>query len=270
MSSENETFLKHLKAQLEDLKVIKVKFDDFQDSINEIEQNCALLKQESNENENHLEESIKTHVKILESIKAENVFMSKNLVDKQILNENSFQILNNKKNEMKILKNEVSIIESKIEIVSKLTEETNDKIAGARLKSNQLNADKTNKNNQVIELKENIRITNEEINNLKINEIEKENNFLLSEKKKHNFGEILEDKKKALKDMMGKKETLQMELSKFQENLELKTKKIKETKNASNQLKNDYQLYAENYENQKKENQELEGLLKRKNKFCQI
>ena len=265
MNSENEAYLNHLKSQLQDLKSKKSQHDEILDEINELEQNCQVLKQEKSENETQLEESIKTHTKILESVKAENSFMMKNLYDKQVMAENSFQILNSKNNDLFNLKNGIQVIDSKLETIKRLTEQTNEKLSACKLKIGHLNSEKARQHNQISENKTTIMELNEIINQLKNNEIEAEKDYLIIEKKKENLSQVLEQKSANLMIQKTKLNQSQTELLDSKINLEQKTKKIQELKNLTNQLSVDFKLLSSKHNEENDNNKDIESIIIRQN-----
>ena len=261
MSQENETYLKHLRAQLSDLKANKSKFAELQDLISEVEQNYLITKQEKEENEAQLEESIKTHTKILEGIKSENAFMLKNLMDKQILNENSFQILNTKKEELKTLKEELISFDSQIQTLNRSTDQTENRISAGKLKLSQLGAEKTDQFNQITELRENLKVLNDQMTDIKMKTIEREKDCLIVDKKKLNLEHELEEKKEVLRILNNKLEGAKGGASASKDLLESKTREIKEIKQLSTLLSNEFKELSQKLTQEIDNNRETEGYI---------
>lgn len=259
MITENEAYIKHLREQLEDLRSAKCRFEEQQDQICELEQNYQILKQEKMENEAQLEESIKTHGRILEGIRSENVFMLKNLMDKQILNENSYQLLNCKQQEVQNVIEEIANMNSRIESLEKLNRQTEEKTLAAKMKINTLTDEKEQQIHQIIELKENLKSIHEQINQSKINTIEREKEVLLIEKKKEDLNQILDEKKQEVKNLQNKLENEKEEVRCAKEVIELKTKQIKEIKQQIISTSNESKEFAEKFVEETYENKELEG-----------
>ena len=264
MNCESEAYLKHLRAQLQDLKASKSKSSELQDQISELEQNYLIIKQEKSENDAQLEESIKTHVKILEGIKSENDFMLKNLMDKQILNDNSFQILNVKKQELQTSKEQISDVNLKILSLNRSIEQTENKLSAGKLKLSQLSEDKSEQSGQISELRNNLKILNQQMTEVKMRTIEKEKDCLISEKKKVNLEETLVEKRLQLKSINGKLEDAKGGVYSNKDLLENKTKEIKEVKQLSHVLSCELKELSLKLTQEIENNTELEGLLNRK------
>lgn len=234
--AESETYLSHLRAQLADLKVTKARYEEMEDQVNEMEQHYLVLKQERTENEARLEENIKTHTKILEGVKAENNFMSKNLMDKQVLTENSFQLLNSKRQELAQVRADVAAAESRVDTLSRLCAQTEDKIAVCRNKMAQATAEKSQQQCMLAETKENVRVLNEQVTECKMAVIEREKECLLAEKRKEGQTAILEEKRAELRQLQTQVETIRMEVDSVQDQIENKNRQIRDMKQLGNQL----------------------------------
>lgn len=261
--TESETFLNHLRAQLADLKAAKTKYEETEDEINEMEQNYLMLKQERAENEAQLEESIKTHAKILEGVKAENNFMMKNLLDKQVLNENSFQLVNAKKQELAQVRTELAAAESKIESLAKLNVQIEERLAAARMKSGQVAAERAQQQAQISEIKENVRVMNEQLTDLRMASIEREKECLLAEKRKESHSNALEEKKQELRQLQAKAESAKNDVEAVKEQMEARTRQIKEIKQLSAQMANEHKELTAKLTEEANSNRELEGFLMR-------
>lgn len=256
--TENETFLNHLRAQLSDLKAAKARFEEMEDEINEMEQNFLMLKQERAENEAQLEENIKTHAKILEGVKAENNFMMKNLMDKQVLNENSFQLVNAKKQELGQVRQELAAAEVKLESLGKMGGQLDDKIAAARARTAQVAAEKAQQQAQISEMRENLRVLNEQVTDLRMGCIEREKECLLAEKRKDNHASVLDEKRQELRQLQSKAEAAKAEVDAVKEQMEAKTRQIKDIKQQSTQLANDHKDLTAKLTEEIESNREIE------------
>ncbi len=262
---ESETYLNHLRSQLADLKTARAKYEEAEDEINELEQNYAMLRQERAENEALLEESLKTHMKILEGVKAETNFMMKNLMDKQLLHESSFQLVNAKRQELGQVSSEVATAEAKLESLAKGCVQVDERTAVARSRIAQVAAEKMQNQQQVSELKENLRVLNEQLTETKMTCIEREKECLLAEKRKENQAAVLEDRRQELKRLQAKQEACRSEIDTIKDQMESKTRQIKEVKQTTSQLAHEFKELSGKLAEEAETNREIEGLLNRKN-----
>jgi chromosome segregation ATPase len=257
--TENETYLSHLRAQLTDLKAAKTRYEETEDQINEMEQHYLMLKQERAENEAHLEESIKTHTKILEGAKTENNFMVKNLMDKQVLTENSFQLLNAKKQELAQTRADVAAAETKLDSLTRHCTQMEDKIAATKTKIAQTTAERIAQQTQLADVKENLRMLAEQVTGYKMNAIDREKECLVAEKKREGQASLLEEKRLELRQLQAQVEASRTEMESVQDQIENKNRQIRDMKQMGTQLTTESKELMSKLTAEADANRDLEG-----------
>ena len=259
MSEETDTYLRHLRIQLSELRVTRLNLAKLQEEISEVENNYEVQKQERSENETYLEETIRAHRRLLDALRQEIGQLSASHKEKQAVIDgltgevqNSNLLLNN-------ISVEIDSISYRIETSDKLVSVREAQISEMMDKKNRIaeeNSDILDKTNEIKEKNFNI---NEKNSALKLLVIQREKDILLLEKKRESVLQMLDQKKEATRNMKTRAEKNTQETAHKREELESKTKQIRDLKMTAKDLNSCIKEQNEKLIAEHKNTEELDG-----------
>lgn len=271
MNVETENYLRHLRAQLSELRTARDNIDHLQEEINELENSFFVLRQERSENETHIDENIRAHTRVLDDMRAENNQTLANVRERQTQLDSINQQLQAKNSELANLSAQINSQQWKIETNERLTNSLRDQINTISAQKVQIQAESDSLFEMIAEIKEHISTTLNKIASHRNRLIQKEKNLLVLEKRREELMQTLEAQRQNLRLLNFKVERNDQELEKAKEALESKSKSIKQFKENTNQLLKENNDLDEKLNSEIKQGADFEskiGLLKEQTSRC--